>query len=83
MIGPIRGVIGIAPKMTAVELTLSPTYATTMANISTHGLVPSNRVFSRIVMSMTSGLAWSLCKLNSFFKFKITERFPLEAPIDE
>ena len=40
MIGPIRGEISMAPMMTAVELTLSPSDAMKMAKISTQRLAP-------------------------------------------
>ena len=40
MMGPIRGEMSIAPMMTAVELTLSPSEAMRMAKMSTHRLPP-------------------------------------------
>ena len=40
MIGPMSGEMSIAPMMTAVELTFSPSDAMNMAKISTHRLAP-------------------------------------------
>ena len=42
MIGPINGEINIAPIITAVELTLSPIEAITMAHAKIHRLEPLN-----------------------------------------
>lgn len=40
MMGPISGEMSIAPMMTAVELTFSPSEAMKMAKISTQRLAP-------------------------------------------
>ena len=40
MMGPISGEMSIAPMMTAVELTFSPSEAMKMAKISTQRLTP-------------------------------------------
>ena len=40
MIGPMRGDMSIAPMMTAVELTFSPSEAVKMAKMSTQRLAP-------------------------------------------
>ena len=42
LMGPMRGETSMAPMMTAVELTLSPSEAIRMANMRIHRLVPRN-----------------------------------------
>ena len=42
LMGPINGEINMAPMMTAVELTFSPTEATMMANTRIHIFIPRN-----------------------------------------
>ncbi len=42
IIGPMSGDISIAPMMTAVEFTFSPSEAMNVAQMSTHRFVPRN-----------------------------------------
>ena len=44
MMGPMRGETSMAPMMTAVELTLSPTEASTMAKARIQTLGPRNQM---------------------------------------
>lgn len=63
MIGPISGLINMAPIMTAVEFMFNPSDAMKMAQINTHRLVPLNCV-PLVIASMISALdCLSLLKL--------------------
>ena len=48
VIGPIRGEISMAPMMTGMELTLSPTLAMMIATKRIYTLGPRNGIFERI-----------------------------------
>ena len=54
-IGPISGDISMAPIMTAVELTFSPTDAIMIAKASTHTLVPRNSTSALMLSIVASG----------------------------
>ena len=54
MIGPMMGEINMAPMMTAVELTFSPTEATMMAKASTHRFMPRNSTPSEMYLTVAS-----------------------------
>ncbi len=65
MMGDMSGEISIAPMITAVELTLSPTEATTIAKIRTQRFAPRNSAPSRRRRSMDSSSARSASRLKS------------------
>ena len=52
--GPISGEISMAPMITAVELTFSPTDAISMAKNNTQRLVPPARALPRSASSMSA-----------------------------
>ena len=64
MIGPISGEISMAPMITAVELTLSPSEATNVAKISTHRFVPLNSTPLRMLSTTSSSEALSALRSN-------------------
>ena len=61
--GPIRGDMSMAPMITAVELTLSPTDAMMMANIRIQRLVPLKTISFSMVLWMVSKSSISASKL--------------------
>ena len=68
MIGPISGEISMAPIITAVELTFSPSEAIKMANINIHRLAPLNSTPLRMDSTVSSSLSLSLRKSRYSFK---------------
>lgn len=69
-IGPINGEINMAPMITAVELTFSPTEAMTIAQANIQALAPLKEILLMTFYSTFSFSSSSLCrskKLNSLF----------------
>ena len=69
IIGPISGDISIAPIITAVLLTFSPSEATNIAQISIHSLVPRNTTSSRMESNTASSSSLSRLKSKSRDKY--------------
>ena len=59
MIGPIRGEMSIAPIITAVELTFSPTEAMIMENARIHTFGPLKETLLRMDLVAASVSIWS------------------------
>ena len=75
-IGPISGLINMAPMTTAVELALSPIEATKMEQIKIHAVAPLNGI-SRTMASMVLSRSVSLLKSsNSITKVFILDHRP-------
>ena len=66
IIGPMSGEINIAPIITAVEFTLSPTDAIMIAKISVQSGPPTKMEFLEIESTTSLSLALSMCKLKRF-----------------
>ena len=72
MIGPIKGEINMAPMITAVELTFSPSEAIKVAKIKTQRLVPLNSTPLR--MASTVSCSSSLLRFKSRYSLKNLRR---------
>ena len=68
IIGPISGEISMAPIMTAVELTFSPSEAMNVAKIRIHRLVPLNSTPFRMESTVTCSS--SLLRFRSIYSSK-------------
>ena len=77
MIGPMRGEMSMAPIITAVELTFSPSDAMNMAKISTHRLAPLKVTPPVICSTISFSSSLSGMMLKYFFKTLKMLLFPI------
>ena len=68
MIGPISGDMSMAPIITAVEFTLSPSDAMNIAKTRTHSVAPWNDTPALILRIVSSSFSLSGMALKYFFQ---------------